>query len=63
VPLAYTCNKLILCNLSFHQTYLVALSSFVEANFPGTRIKKVKRFGYDTVNVHPNFRSGANVAL
>lgn len=63
VPLAYTCNKLILCNLSFHQTYLIALSSFVEANFPDTRIKKVKRFGYDTVNVHPNFRSGANVAL
>jgi len=63
VPVAYSCNKLMLCSLSFHKTYLESLIAFVRTNFPDTRMKKVKRFGFDTVNVFPNNATGKPLAL
>lgn len=54
VPLAYSCNKLVLCNISFHKRYLV---EFVRKNFTETEVRHVKRFGYDTVNVTPKYKS------
>ena len=53
VPLAYSCNKLILCHLSFHASYLEALRGFLPAAFPQTRVKRQPRFGYPTLTVSP----------
>lgn len=53
VPLAYACNKLLLCHISFHTTYLTALHAFLRANFPETAVRKVKRFGYECFTVAP----------
>src|SRR5580704_7195743 len=63
VPLLFTCNKLFLCNLSYHKMYLDLVSRFVRQNFPDTRIKLVRRFGFDTVTVLPNFKSSQYLVL
>lgn len=62
VPLLYTCNKLLLCHISFHSHYLAAVFPFLKAQHPGTRVKAVKRFGYDTLTVVPDLASGAPLA-
>jgi len=54
VPLVYTSNKLFLCSVSYHEEYLAAVASFVKTNYPETRIKEVKRFGYDTLTILRN---------
>ncbi len=59
VPLAYSCNKLILCHLSFHKTYLDALGAFLPSAFPQARLKRQPRFGYPTLTVSPE--AGASV--
>lgn len=59
VPLAYSCNKLILCNLSYHGAYLKKLVPFVREHFADTRIKMVKRFGFDCANITPDIEKGA----
>lgn len=58
VPLVYTCNKLILCNISYHRIYLKKVTSFVQEKFPGTEIKLVKRFGFECLNVIPKYPAG-----
>jgi hypothetical protein len=57
VPLYYSCNKLVLCNLSYHKIYLDAVGAFVKGNYPETRVKPVKRFGFDTLTITPNYQS------
>lgn len=56
VPVAYSCNKLVLCNISYHAAYLKRLTQFVREAFPDTRTNLVRRFGYDTLNVPPNLQ-------
>jgi hypothetical protein len=63
VPLIATCNKLILCHISYHAEYLSYVRDFFKANFDGTRVKPVKRFGYDTLTIVPNLQTGAFLAL
>lgn len=53
VPLAYTCNKLILCHISLHAQYLQMIENFIPGRFPETSVKRVPRFGYDTLTVMP----------
>jgi hypothetical protein len=54
VPLLYTCNKLILCHISHHGRYLRHTAEFLAAQHRETRVKRVKRFGYDCLTVTPN---------
>ena len=58
VPLIATCNKLILCHISYHTEYLDYVGGYIRANFPETRVKPVKRFGYNTLTAVPNFQTG-----
>ncbi|MBF9045967.1 hypothetical protein LSUCC0031_02445 [Rhodobacterales bacterium LSUCC0031] len=53
IPLAVTCNKLLLCSYSFHSDRLAAIEEYVSSHYPTTRIKKVKRFGFQTLTLHP----------
>jgi hypothetical protein len=53
VPLVVTCNKMLLCSYSYHAAYLQAIHSYIEENHPTTRMKRVKRFGYDSLTVMP----------
>jgi hypothetical protein len=55
VPLAFTCNKLVTCHISYHSRFIEHLKEFLKQNFPNVRTKLVKRFGYDCINVHPKF--------
>ncbi len=57
VPLAATCNKLILCHLSFHAQYLDRLKNYLSEEFPNTKIKEAARFGYDAISVIPDMAS------
>ena len=56
VPLAVTCNKLLLCSYSYHSKYLKALQSYISVHHPQTAIKSVKRFGYETLTLKPNYQ-------
>lgn len=56
VPLVVTCNKLLLCSLSYHGKYLRAVHDYIRDNHEGVRMKKVKRFGFETLTVQPNFQ-------
>lgn len=51
VPLAVGCNKLLLCSYSHHAQYLDAVRAYIAKNHPETRLKKVRRFGFDTLTV------------
>jgi hypothetical protein len=57
VPLVYTCNKLFLCHVSFHARYLRHVAEFIAAQHTETRVKRVKRFGYDTLTLTPKMTS------
>jgi hypothetical protein len=57
VPLLYTSNKLFLCHISYHGRYLRHAAEFIAAQHPETRIKRVKRFGHDTLTVSPKMTS------
>lgn len=63
VPLIATCNKLILCHLSYHAEFLSHVKNFFKSNFDDTRVKPVRRFGYDTLTIVPNLQTGAFLAL
>ncbi len=51
VPLAVIANKLLLCSYSFHQKYLAVTEAYVAQHFQNTRIKRVVRFGYETLTL------------
>lgn len=53
VPLAFICNKLLLCSYSYHAVYLEAVGRYVAEHHPSTRVKKCKRFGHDTLSILP----------
>lgn len=53
VPFAYTCNKLLLCHLRHRGDYVVALRDHFREHRLRARIKKVTRFGYPALTIHP----------
>jgi SAM-dependent methyltransferase len=53
VPLFYAMNKLFLCSISYHDAYLKLLTRALAAEFPGTAVKPVTRFGFRTLTVLP----------
>lgn len=53
VPLFYSMNKLFLCSISWHETYLNAILEGLRAHHPDTAVKEVRRFGYRTLTVTP----------
>ena len=57
VPLLFTCNKLFLCHISYHAIYLSAIRQHLSDHYQNTLVKEVKRFGYDTLTVVPDFNS------
>jgi len=57
VPLLFSCGKLFLCNLSFHATYLETVARFLSQHFPSTAVKRVQRFGFETLTVMPDHKS------
>lgn len=61
-PLVASCNKLILCHISYHAEYLKYLTEFIQANFPDTRTRPVARFGYDNLTALPDVQKGACLA-
>jgi hypothetical protein len=61
VPLAVTCNKLLLCSYSFHRIYLAAVHAYILKHHTETRMKKVSRFGYDTLTIAPNLQRWTNL--
>lgn len=56
VPFLFTCNKLFICSLSFHKMYLECVFNFVKKHYPTSRVKKVKRYGYDTLTIIPDWK-------
>ena len=61
VPLIFTSNKLFLCHISYQRSYLKYIFEYVSKNFPSTRIKKVKRFGYETLTITPNYKEAFEI--
>lgn len=52
IPLLFICGKLLLCSAAYHEKYLKVVFDYIKENHPTTRIKKVKRFGFDTYTIH-----------
>ena len=42
-----------MCHISVHTQYLEMIEGFVPGRFPTTSVKRVPRFGYDTLTVMP----------
>lgn len=54
VPFVYTANKLLLCHRRHYQDYFDGTLAFTRERYPETRIsKRVMRFGYRTLAIHP----------
>lgn len=62
VPLAVTSNKLLLASYSYHSKYLRLIEQYLETSHPDTPVKKVNRYGHQTLNVHPNFQKWSNLS-
>ncbi|MCP4308018.1 MAG: class I SAM-dependent methyltransferase [bacterium] len=54
VPVAYTSNKLVTCRISFASDVFKHLRDSVMESFPSCRVKTVRRFGYECLNVKPD---------
>lgn len=62
VPLAVTTNKLLLCNYSHQQKYLQVVTSSLATHFPQTRVKRVVRFGFETLTIMPDTQSWTDLS-
>jgi hypothetical protein len=58
LPLLYTTKKLFLAHISYHATYLELVVQFLKKNHPETAIKRVRRFGYDSLTIAPDAKNG-----
>ncbi len=63
IPLAVTSNKLLLASYSHHANYLRAIEIYLKQAHPGSRFKKVRRFGYDTLTVQPSLQQWSDLSL
>jgi hypothetical protein len=61
IPLLVTSNKLLLCSYSYHARYLKIVGDYVKEHHPATRIKKVTRFGFDTLTIMPNTQTWSDL--
>jgi hypothetical protein len=61
VPILYSQNKLFLCHISYHKKYFEFIVEHFRTNFPNARLKNVERFGYSTVNIHPDLSQHPNI--
>ena len=62
VPLVFIEGKLLLCHIGFHAKYLKLLAVHFKAHHPDTRVKAVKRFGYDSLTAMPSHKTGKFLA-
>lgn len=62
VPLLVSCNKLLLCSYSRLTEYLNAVETYVRANHAETRMKRVRRFGYENLTVQPDLNNWQDLA-
>ena len=53
VPLLLISNKLFLCHASRHRNYLYAAQTYIRQHYPTTKLKRVKRFGYEGLTLIP----------
>lgn len=53
VPLLYMANKLFLAHVSHRDRYLETVAAAVAEHFPETRVKRVPRFGHETLTLVP----------
>lgn len=63
IPLAVTCNKLLLASYSYHAHYLRAIEKYLVKAHPKTRFKKVRRFGFESITIRPNMNTWADLTL
>ena len=56
IPLLFTSNKLFLCHISYHKQYLNYVTEYINEKYKEFRVKSVKRFGYDTITITPDFK-------
>jgi hypothetical protein len=63
IPLLFTSGKLFLCHISYHAKYMDRVSRFVKECFPETELKLVRRYGYDSLTIRPNFTAATYVKL
>ncbi|WP_299322649.1 class I SAM-dependent methyltransferase [Parasphingopyxis sp.] len=59
VPVLYSCNKLLLCNLSFHDRYIETVLAHLKEHFPDTRCRDHARFGYRCLSIFSDTADGA----
>ncbi|MEM7259442.1 MAG: hypothetical protein AAF404_18865, partial [Pseudomonadota bacterium] len=57
-PLAVTCNKLLLCHLANHNRYLETLFAHHKQHYRRSKMRRVKRFGYESLSIDPDDADG-----
>ncbi|PQO21836.1 hypothetical protein C2I36_16215 [Rhodobacteraceae bacterium WD3A24] len=62
IPLVVTCNKLLLASYSYHARYLRIVHQYIKQHYADTRMKKVKRFGFDTLTIQPDLKNWTDLA-
>lgn len=62
VPLAVGCNKLLLCSYSYHAQYLETIRAYIAQSHPETHMKRVRRFGFETLTVQPPLQKWVDLA-
>jgi hypothetical protein len=55
IPLLFTCNKLFICSISYHQEYFECIRDFLRKYYPQSRVKVVHQFGYKSLTVLPKW--------
>ena len=58
IPIAFSCNKLLLAHIGYAEAMLEHLKNELPGRFPGLRINEVPRYGYPTLNIYPDTKSG-----
>jgi len=62
IPLAVTSNKLLLASYSHHARYLKSVETYVKAYHPNTRLKRVRRFGHETLTIRPDYQKWTDLS-
>lgn len=53
VPLYYIHNKLALCHVNFHSDYLEGLMEFYRTYHPSSSVRRVTRYGWQSLTIEP----------
>ncbi len=57
VPLAYSCNKLLLCHRSRLDEYRISIHDFMAENFKETKVFETERYGWLGLTILPDFNT------